>query len=110
MTYASSGLDRIRDINAFDDKRVFFYSVDFKENISDGIIKELSDVEYIFHVGAESHVNNSIDNPYPFIMSNVLGTHNMLWFARKLDNLKGFLYFSTDEVFGPAPQGVYFKE
>lgn len=111
LTYASSGLDRIKDINVFDDKRVSFYSVDFKEPISDGIVKELKeDVRYILHLGAESHVDRSIEFPYPFIMSNVLGTHNMLWFARKLDNLKGFLYFSTDEVFGPAPVGTYYKE
>ena len=111
LTYASSGLDRVRDINVFDDKRVSFYSVDFKEPISAGITKELkNNVEYILHLGAESHVDRSIDAPYPFIMSNLLGTHNMLWFARDLDNLKGFLYFSTDEVFGPAPIGTYYKE
>lgn len=111
LTYASSGLDRVRDINVFDDKRVFFYSVDFKEPISEGITRELKDdVEYILHLGAESHVDRSINNPYPFIMSNVLGTHNMLWFARDMKNLKGFNYFSTDEVYGPALEGVYYKE
>ena len=79
LTYASSGLDRVRDINVFDDKRVSFYSVDFKEPISAGITKELkNNVEYILHLGAESHVDRSIDAPYPFIMSNLLGTHNML--------------------------------
>jgi len=111
LTYASSGLDRIKDINVFDSNRVFFYSVDIKEPISEGIIKELyNDTEYILHIAAESHVDRSIEDPVPFIMSNVLGTHNMLWFARKLNNLKGFNYFSTDEVFGPAPTGVYYKE
>jgi dTDP-glucose 4,6-dehydratase len=40
----------------------------------------------------------------------VVGTANMLEFARKCPNLKRFLYFSTDEVFGPAPNGVKYKE
>lgn len=57
-----------------------------------------------------SHVDKSIEDPYPFIVSNIIGTYNMLEFARKMDNLELFLYFSTDEVFGPAPNGVFYKE
>jgi dTDP-glucose 4,6-dehydratase len=43
-------------------------------------------------------------------MDNVVGTCNILNFARTIDNLKCFLYFSTDEIFGPAPDGVQFDE
>lgn len=110
LTYAASGLDRVRDINAFDDKRVHFYSVDFTREISEGVIQECSDVDYIFHMGAETHVDNSIADPKPFVYSNVVGTFNMLEFARKCPNLKAFVYFSTDEVFGPAPKGVAYHE
>lgn len=110
LTYASSGLSRVKDINVFDDNRVFFYAVDFSDNISDGIQKELQDTEYIFHLGAESHVDNSIIDPVPFIKSNVLGTHYMLWFAKSLPKLKAFNMFSTDETFGPAPMVVFYKE
>ena len=43
-------------------------------------------------------------------MDNVVGTANILDYARKQDSLERFAYFSTDEVFGPAPDGVYYKE
>lgn len=66
--------------------------------------------EYILHLAAETHVDNSITDPMRFVMTNVVGTANMLEFARKQKHLKKFLYFSTDEVFGPAPKGVNYKE
>ena len=110
MTYASSGLDRVRDIEAYDDKRVEFYSYDLTRKVSEGIYKELRNTSYIFHLAAESHVDNSIADPEPFIKSNVLGTMHILNFARRLPHLKGFCLFSSDEVFGPAPVGYFFKE
>lgn len=110
LTYAALGFDRVRDINAFDDKRVIFHSVDFTRELSVGMIKECNDVDYILHLGAETHVDKSIEDPKAFVYSNVVGTYNMLEFARKCDNLSAFVYFSTDEVFGPAPKGVAYKE
>ena len=110
LTYAASGFDRIRDINAFDDKRVRFFTTDLTSEISEGLIKECQDADYIIHLAAETHVDNSITNPRPFVMSNVVGTLNILEFARECKNLKAFVYFSTDEVFGPAPKGTNYKE
>ena len=110
LTYAASGLDRVRDISAFDDERVSFFTVDFTREISEGVVQETNDVDYILHLGAETHVDNSIEDPKPFVYSNVVGTYNMLEFARLCKNLKAFVYFSTDEVFGPAPEGVAYKE
>lgn len=66
--------------------------------------------DYILHLAAETHVDNSITDPGRFVMTNVVGTYNMLEFARKQHHLKKFLYFSTDEVFGPAPEGTNYKE
>jgi dTDP-glucose 4,6-dehydratase len=43
-------------------------------------------------------------------MDNVVGTCNILNYARMQNNLKNFVYFSTDEIFGPAPEGVNYKE
>ena len=45
-----------------------------------------------------------------FVQDNVIGTVNILEYARKVEGLKQFIYFSTDEVFGPAPEGVKYKE
>jgi len=110
LNYASNGFDRLRDINAYDDKRVTLFTHDFTKPIVDGLAQEIGLVDYILHLGAETHVDNSIKDPKPFVMSNVVGTMNMLEFARTQKNLQKFVYFSTDEVFGPAPNGVFFKE
>jgi dTDP-glucose 4,6-dehydratase len=111
LTYASSGYDRVRDIEAFDNKRVSFFALEMSTEISEGILKETEDkVNYILHLGAETHVDKSIINPEPFVLSNVVGTMHMLNYARKLNNLEAFVYFSTDEVFGPAPENIQYKE
>jgi len=110
LNYASSGFDRLREINVFDDKRVLILSTDFTKPIEDGLVKEIGNVNYIFHLGAETHVDRSIESPEPFVMTNVVGTMRLLDFAKDLNNLEWFVYFSTDEVFGPAPEGVYYKE
>lgn len=109
LSYASFGLERLREIGAFDNPRVLTLVFDFSQKITDGIMRELEGAEYIFHLGAESHVDNSVLAPEEFVMSNVLGTMNILEMARKLDNLKLFIYFSTDEVFGPAFGNQSFK-
>ena len=44
-----------------------------------------------------------------FVMDNVVGTCNLLNYARNVDTLEKFVYFSTDEVFGPAPDRVDYK-
>ena len=53
-------------------------------------------------MAAETHVDNSITNPVPFVRNNIESTMTLLEFARGLPNLKAFFYFSTDEVFGSA--------
>jgi dTDP-glucose 4,6-dehydratase len=110
LSYSSSGLDRVRDIKAFDEKRVDFFSIDITREISEGVYKENKDANYILHLAAESHVDKSIKDPKSFVYSNVVGTMNILDFALKCDSLIKFNYFSTDEVFGPAPVGVSYKE
>jgi len=110
LTYASEGFTRLRDIDAYDDKRVMIVALDFTKEIPVGVTKEIGTVDYIMHMGAETHVDNSITDPAPFVFSNVIGTMRMLDYARTLPDLKKFVYFSTDEVFGPAPEGVAYKE
>ena len=110
LTYASSGFDRVRDIKAFDNDRVTLFTTDISSSIPIGMFNEIKDAEIILHLGAETHVDNSIKNPEPFIKSNVLGTMHLLEMAKKMPKLKAFVYFSTDEVFGPAPSGIDYKE
>jgi dTDP-glucose 4,6-dehydratase len=61
-------------------------------------------------MAAESHVDNSISDPVPFTRNNVDNTLTMLEWARELKDLKHFVYFSTDEVFGPALGDKLFSE
>ncbi len=110
LNYASNGLERLRDINVFDEKRVFVFTADFTKPIEEGLQQEIGQVDYIVHMGAETHVDNSTLDPRKFVYANVVGTLEVLEFARRQQNLKKFIYFSTDEVFGPAPEGAAYKE
>ena len=104
LTYASNGLDRLRDIDAFDDKRVQVLTADITLPFPLGLRKEIGFPNYIVHMAAETHVDNSICDPRAFVMSNVVGTLEVLNFAKSASRLKQFVYFSTDEVFGPCPE------
>ena len=110
LSYASSGHDRIRDINVFNDNRVKIFTTDLCLPLQEGLIKELGDISYIFHVAADSHVDNSISDPVPFVQNNVNSTLHILEYARQLPNLEKFIYFSTDEVYGSAPVGKNYSE
>ncbi len=58
----------------------------------------------VIHLAAESHVDRSITHPLEFVMTNVVGTVNLLVAARNLwkGNMEGKLFYhvSTDEVYG----------
>ena len=110
LSYATNGYDRLRDINIFDEKRVKIFVVDLNLPLSDGVKKEIGEVDYIINLASESHVDNSIDHPVEFIQNNVNLVLNMLEWARELKGLKKFIQFSTDEIFGTAPEGVNYKE
>ncbi len=91
-------------------KRVKIIHHDLKAELNPEIIASIGHVDLIAHLAAGSHVDRSITYPLEFVMDNVVGTAHILDFARKLDNLERFAYFSTDEVFGPAPAGINYKE
>jgi len=103
---------RIKDIEVFtlNFNRVKTIWHDLRSEINKFVSAEIGEVDYILHLAASSHVDRSIEDPMAFVMDNVVGTTNMLNFARTLPNLKAFVYFSTDEVFGPAPEGTAYKE
>ena len=68
----------------------------------------------VIHLAAESHVDRSISNPTEFIMTNIVGTVNLLNAARHLwkGNMDGkkFYHISTDEVYGSLGEIGYFYE
>ena len=61
-------------------------------------------------MAAETHVDNSIKDPVPFVLNNITSTLNILEYARKCKSLEKFFYFSTDEVYGSAPDDIAYKE
>jgi dTDP-glucose 4,6-dehydratase len=79
-----------------------------KGDITDEVfLQELfskNDFKGIIHLAAESHVDRSILNPIEFVMTNVIGTVNLLNIAKNAwkDNLQEHLFYhvSTDEVYG----------
>lgn len=91
-------------------KRVKVVFHDLKADLNPLIRTEIGKVNYIAHLAAGSHVDRSITYPMEFVLDNVVGTCNILEYARTQDNLSRFIYFSTDEVFGPAPNGIKYKE
>lgn len=73
-----------------------------------------NNIDAVIHLAAESHVDRSITNPMDFIMTNIVGTVNLLNAARKKwqDNMtdKLFYHISTDEVYGSLGTSGFFLE
>ena len=89
--------------------RIIFH--DLKAEINSQIVHDIGHIDIVLHLAAGSHVDRSITYPMEFVQDNVVGTVNMLDYARKnLPNLEKFVYFYTDEIYGIAPPGVAYKE
>ena len=61
---------------------------DLKSEINPWIKKELGDIDIILHLAAGSHVDRSIDYPMEFVLDNVVGTANILEYARFINSSK----------------------
>tara|TARA_Y100001935_G_C17270344_1_gene491549 strand:+ start:295 stop:1320 length:1026 start_codon:yes stop_codon:yes gene_type:complete len=110
----SGNLNRLKEVVSSypkkEQKRVRVVHHDLKAELNPEIVATIGHVDLISHLAAGSHVDRSITHPLEFVMDNVVGTAHILDYARKLDNLERFAYFSTDEIFGPAPEGINYKE
>jgi dTDP-glucose 4,6-dehydratase len=121
--------DMLDNTEGIDRKRVRLVWWDLKAELNEQVQKQLAGpFDYIAHLAAGSHVDRSIEDPMLFFMDNCIGTVNLLNYIREgglareknlTDDMMAempfagkFLYFSTDEVFGPAPfdSEVGFKE
>lgn len=107
----SGNLNRLTDLPCWEAEqgRVRFVWHDLKAAINPTIARALGPAEYILHMAASSHVDRSIEDPMSFVLDNVVGTCNLLNYVREVGCEKA-IYFSTDEVFGPAPPGVAYAE
>ncbi len=79
-------------------------------------VKELFEkhnINGVIHFAAESHVDNSIKNPFIFTKTNVIGTHTLLEASRQVwkeGSINKFVHISTDEVYGTLGEEGYFTE
>ncbi len=111
LTYAGN-LENLKDV---ENKSNYTF---IKGDIVDGnFIQELFEkykFDGVIHLAAESHVDRSISNPMEFIMTNIVGTVNLLNAAKHLwkDNIEGkrFYHVSTDEVYGSLGDTGFFTE
>jgi len=111
LSYASNGFERLRDTGCLINDRIKIFTNDLINPIPQGLQKEIGkNINYIVHMAAETHVDNSIKDPKLFLDNNINSTLNLLEYSRTLKNLEIFFYFSTDEVFGPALNTTLFKE
>ena len=104
LTYAAD-LANLRDIE--NKKNYKFVKGDICD--LDFLVQILKDVDYVIHLAAESHVDNSIGNSLLFTMNNAYGTHVLLE-ASRLNKIKKFVHVSTDEVYGSIKKGSFSEE
>ena len=101
LTYASNLKNLLEIENA---SNYIFKKIDIRDKNAVYKILIKYEVDNIIHLAAESHVDNSIENPIEFAETNVIGTLNLLESARSYWNNnflnKCFYHVSTDEVFG----------
>lgn len=105
LTYAGN-LESLKNVSH--SKRYFFEQVDICNAAELKRIFEQYQPDIVMHLAAESHVDRSIDGPYDFIQTNILGTYTILEQTRAYwQKLVGaskkkfrFHHISTDEVYG----------
>lgn len=96
-------------VHSYPSDRVRHLRHDFNAPIPDRILEELGQIEYIIHSGAEVQGRGSVENPEFYVWANVAGTFHLLEAARKLKPKK-FIYVSSAEAVGAAPEGVSWNE
>ena len=103
VTY-SSNFYNTKDYNKF--KNYKFIKCDIKDKKLKKIIFKFKP-DGIFNLAAETHVDRSIDNPYSFVQSNIVGVFNLLEcfkeYSKKYNSK--LIHISTDEVFGDILSG-----
>jgi len=111
LTYAGN-LENLKDLENKEN-----YIFEKGDIVDEDCVNELFakyDFDGVIHLAAESHVDRSIKNPMEFIMTNVVGTVNLLNAAKNLwkENIDGNLFYhvSTDEVYGSLGDTGLFSE
>ena len=72
-------------------------------------VEKVGDCDVIFNFAAETHVDRSIIDAGIFVRTDVLGTYNLLEYAKKYD-IEKYIQISTDEVYGSIKIGSFEEE
>lgn len=112
LTYAGN-LANLKDVSHV--PNYTFVKGDIVDSIFVNRIFDQYQIDAVIHLAAESHVDRSIINPIDFVMTNVVGTANLLNAARNSwkENEKDknlFYHISTDEVYGSLGSTGLFTE
>ena len=113
LTYAGS-LNNLDDV--LRNPRVTFSRTDIAEQTAVAELFRTYRPQAVVNCAAETHVDRSIDNPWPFVETNLIGTFYLLEAARKYAASPDawgqfrFLHVSTDEVYGSLGPGGSFSE
>jgi len=92
LTYAGN----LKNLEGLNESRYTFIKGDICDESAIGVA--VADCDAVVHFAAESHVDNSVHSPWPFVNTNVVGTYQVLEAVRK--HGKRLHHISTDEVFG----------
>jgi dTDP-glucose 4,6-dehydratase len=92
LTYAGN----LKNIDGLDESRVHFIKADICDEAE--INKAITACDLVVHFAAESHNDNSLHSPWPFVNTNIIGTFQILEAVRK--HGKRLHHISTDEVYG----------
>ncbi len=106
LTYAGN-LENLKDLE--NNESYIFYKGDITDFDSLNEVYQKEKFDVIINFAAETHVDRSINNSYPFIHTNVLGTQALLELAREA-KITRFIQISTDEVYGSLPETGKFTE
>ena len=110
LTYAGN-LNNLRDIENKLNYR--FFQIDITDKLAIDDLFNRHSIDGVIHLAAESHVDRSITNPDEFILTNVVGTLNLLNACKlfwKVFDGKCFYHISTDEVYGSLGEDGLFTE
>ena len=86
-----------------------FYPLDICDTLPLHEIMRKHEVERVYHLAAETHVDRSFTYPKDFLRSNIEGTLSVLEAIRSMEDTPRMFYMGTDEVFGDVKDG-YKKE
>lgn len=106
----AGSLNRIAGLRDGYPSRLRMFWHDLRAPINPVMLRDHGRFDYVAHLAAASHVDRSIIDPTGYILDNVLGTGHLLDYVRRNHLDAKTLVFSTDEVFGPAPDGIEYDE